>query len=150
MLKNKYYYVIILLNRIHVSGNTIGLHPEKQKLEPPSKILLECQDVKPFEVNYFIVISLSYHCLSLLRWLLRKLSKLLSTWHYRDFREKGRGSLTQTLCKFSSSLFQAQCSIFRRRHPLPQITRVLFLLGSFYFRDVPSYYLRAWHRLIFK
>lgn len=38
MLKNKYYYVIILLNRIHVSGNTIGLHPEKQKLEPPSKI----------------------------------------------------------------------------------------------------------------
>ena len=38
MLRNKYYYVIVLLNRIHVNGNSIGLHPERQKLKPPSKI----------------------------------------------------------------------------------------------------------------
>ena len=38
MLRNKYYYVIVLLNRIHVNGNSIGLNPETQKLKPPSKI----------------------------------------------------------------------------------------------------------------
>lgn len=57
--------------------------------------------------------------------------------NYRDFREKGRMSLTQTVCKFSSSLVQALCRIFCRHHSLLQITRVLFLLASFYFRDAP-------------
>ena len=34
ILKNKKHHVKVLLSTFHLNGNTIGFHPQTQKLEP--------------------------------------------------------------------------------------------------------------------
>ena len=37
------YHVKVLLKRFHLDGNTIGLHPQTQKLELQTKKIVPCE-----------------------------------------------------------------------------------------------------------
>ena len=53
----------VLLKRFHLNGNTIGVHPQTQKLELPTKQIVPCESTAE-EVSFEWSISLERHMIA--------------------------------------------------------------------------------------
>ena len=47
---NKWYHVKVLLKRFHLNDNTIGFHPQTQKLELHTKYMVPCESTSEVSV----------------------------------------------------------------------------------------------------